>query len=371
MESVFTGDGVAVGIATPNLIVGQQLYVGAQGGTFFTYNDTTGYRDIEPDNSSSQFVTYFYLDPDNENNLYYAGNNTLYKTDDASNVTSSTWTNAGTLSTNENLRTFATTRGAYDTASSYMLLGGQNGGVFRLDDPVNTANLSSAINITPTAASTSSGTVVSGLTIHPTNPDIVLAVYANYGISNIFLTTNATSANPTWTLVEKNLSAHSIRSAAITTVGTEIIYFVGTARGLYSNSDPVNNDWDLEGANTIGLSLVSSLVYRPSDNKLLIGTHGNGMFDTTVQGTLATNEFSKSTDVYLYPNPTQDVLNFRSTTLDFSANVSYGIYNLTGKRILNGTLDNQKVDVRTLNAGVYFVNLSVGNTNQTLKFIKN
>jgi len=95
------------------------------------------------------------------------------------------------------------------------------------------------------------------------------------------------------------------------------------------------------------------------------------MFETTVQGTLATNDFSKTTDVFLYPNPTQDVLNFRSTTLDFSGTVTYEIYNLTGKRILNGTLNNQKVDVRTLNAGVYFVNLSVGNTTQTLKFIKN
>ena len=157
----------------------------------------------------------------------------------------------------------------------------------------------------------------------------------------------------------------------MTTVGNEIIYFVGTARGLYSNSDPVNDNWVLEGPNTIGLAVVSSLVYRPSDNTLLIGTHGNGMFETTVQGTLSTNDFTKTTDVYVYPNPTQDVLNFRSTTLDFSATVTYEIYNLTGKRILNGTLNNQKVDVRPLNSGVYFVNLNIGNTTQSLKFIKN
>ena len=303
--------------------------------------------------------------------MYYAGKPTLYKTAIATTVEADTWDNAGTLSTNEDLRTFATTRGTYDAASSYMLLGGESGGIFRFNDPINTENLSEAVNITPADASAEGGTIVSGLAIHPTNKDIVLAVYANYGINSIFLTTNATSANPDWTLVEKNLSAHSIRSAAVTTVGSEIKYFVGTARGLYSNSDPVNDNWDIEGANTIGLAVVSSLAYRPSDNRLLIGTHGNGMFETTVGGTLATNDFSKTTDVFLYPNPTQDMLKFRSTTIDFSATVDYEIYNLTGKRILKGTLNNQKVDVRALTSGVYFVNLKVGNTNQTLKFIKN
>jgi hypothetical protein len=208
------------------------------------------------------------------------------------------------------------------------------------------------------------------VSVKPDNENYVLIGGTNiYKIEDI--TTDATSANPTWSLVEQNLSNHSIRSAAITTVNNEIRYFVGTARGLYSNSDPENDNWVLEGPNTIGLAVISSLVYRPSDNKLLIGTHGNGMFETTIQGTFSTKNFTKTTDVYVYPNPTQDVLNFRSTTLDFSATVTYEIYNLTGKRILNGTLNNQKVDVRLLNSGVYFVNLNVGNTTQSLKFIKN
>jgi hypothetical protein len=208
------------------------------------------------------------------------------------------------------------------------------------------------------------------VSVKPDNENYVLIGGTNiYKIEDI--TTDATSANPTWSLVEQNLSNHSIRSAAITTVNNEIRYFVGTARGLYSNSDPENDNWVLEGPNTIGLAVISSLVYRPSDNKLLIGTHGNGMFETTIQGTFSTKNFTKTTDVYVYPNPTQDVLNFRSKTLDFSATVTYEIYNLTGKRILNGTLNNQKVDVRLLNSGVYFVNLNVGNTTQSLKFIKN
>ena len=266
MTQLASGDGVAVGIGTLNSRL--QLYFGTQQGNIHAYDDS--YRaNIKPAGSptgnDALFVTYFYLDPDNNNHLYYAGKTTLYKTSDALNVTSNTWVNAGALNSVENLRTFATTRGVYDSASSYMLIGWRKWRNFLgLMTPVNTESLDAAVNITPAAASTAVGTVVSGLAIHPTNKDIALAVYANYGINSIFLTTNATSADPTWTLVEKNLVSHSIRSAAITTVGDEIRYFVGTARGLYSNSDPVNDNWQLEGANSIGLAVVSSLAYRPS-----------------------------------------------------------------------------------------------------------
>ena len=372
MESIFSGDGVAVGMGRLGAPSDFQLYVGVQLGLMFRFKPIDrDFINITPQNSNSQFVTYFYLDPDNNDHLYYAGNQTLYKTNSASTVTTTTWDKADTLSIKQNLRTFATTRGAYDAESSYMLLGGESGGIFRFDDPVNTVSLSAAVNITPSAATTAERTVVSGLAIHPTNPDIVLAVYANYGINSIFLTIDATSAKPTWKLVEQNLIKHSIRSAAVTTVDNEIRYFVGTARGLYSNSDPENDEWTLEAPDTIGLAVISSLAYRPSDNKLLIGTHGNGMFDTTVKKTLSTNNFSKTTEVFLYPNPTKEVLSFRSTTLDLSTPLSYEIYNLSGKRMLNGVLNNQKVDVQKLSSGVYFVNLSLGDANQTLKFIKN
>ncbi|EAR13481.1 hypothetical protein PI23P_03267 [Polaribacter irgensii 23-P] len=48
-------------------------------------------------------------------------------------------------------------------------------------------------------------------------------------------------------MVERNLSAHSIRSAAIIQVGSQTVYLVGTARGLFSSSDPTSKDWEMEG----------------------------------------------------------------------------------------------------------------------------
>ena len=146
------------------------------------------------------------------------------------------------------------------------MIGGANGDVYRLDDPQNKSDLSTAV--TMSLPGSTSGTYVSGISIHPTNPDIAMVVLANYGVTSIYISSNARSGVPSWTLAERNLSSHSIRSAAIAEVGAETIYFVGTARGLYSSADPLNVDWDLEGVNEIGLAVVSGLVYRPSDNFL-------------------------------------------------------------------------------------------------------
>lgn len=303
MLDFFGGDGAAVAIGRTGTATGPaslpdlQLYFTVQNGGFFAFR--SGTSDIQPaGTSNSIFVTYFYLDPDT-NTMYYADGATIYRTLEAQNVTAAgvmgstaNWANIGSLSTAQNIRSMASTRGTY-TVNSFTLIGGQNGGVFKHINPRNT-NLNTAVNITPAGASTVANSVVSGVAIHPTNPDIGMVVYSNYGINNIYVTSNLTDASPTWTLAERNLSSHSIRSAAIAEVDGVITYFVGTARGLYSSTNPITTDWILEAPDQIGLAVVSSLVYRPSDAVLLIGTHGNGMYqvnldscpDTTTYTTL-------------------------------------------------------------------------------------
>ena len=281
MSSVFSGDGVASAISRDNACI--PFFMGSQGGRI--YRDCPTAATITPTGSTSEFVTYFHLDQSNNNALYYAGENTLWRTTSSSTVTSGTWTNMGTTALqgdNDYFQKFSTTWGPYNPATSYLLLGGDEGHIYRLNDPQNAASFSAAVDITPPGATLSFPSIVTGLAIHPTNRNIVLATYSNYGTQSIFLTTNATAATPTWTLVERNISSLSIRSAAIAEVGGQTIYYVGTTRGLFSTTNPLTTDWTREAPNEIGFALVSSLVYRPSDYKLLIGTHGNGMYELTL-----------------------------------------------------------------------------------------
>ncbi|MBV1887832.1 MAG: hypothetical protein KUG51_00925, partial [Urechidicola sp.] len=351
-KRIWGGDGVASEISRDEASV--PTFLGSQNGNFWrvkNYVDASPVNDIEsfiaPSGSTSSFVTYFYLDPDNNNALYYAGQNRLYRTTDASNTTTavntSNWTNLGT-STNidathaDYFKTFSTTRGTYNASTSYLLMGGDEGHIYRLDDPQNATGITSAIDITPSTATIGFPSIVTGLAIHPTNKDIVLATYANYGTNSIYLSTNASTATPTWTLVERNLSAHSIRSAVITEVGGETLYFVGTARGLYSTTNPASIDWTREAPSQLGYAVISSLRYRPADNKLLVGTHGNGVYEATVTSTLSLNGVDDISDqIKLYPNPAKNKISIEiANNYD---DISYQISNLIGQRISNGTIN--------------------------------
>ncbi|MBT8310710.1 MAG: T9SS type A sorting domain-containing protein, partial [Flavobacteriaceae bacterium] len=379
MFSYAGGDGVAAEISRDDACV--PFFFGFQNGFAYRECSTTGFTQINPSGAASEFVTYFHLDPDNNNALYYAGRNTLYRTTNSTNVTATVLPTAGALWTNMGntgsigtgytdwFQRFATTRGTY-TTSSYLLMGGDAGGIFRLDNPQNATDISSAIDITPPTASTSYPTICSGLAIHPTNPDIVMVTYANYGVNSIYITNNATAAIPDWTLVEQNLATFSIRSAAIVEANGKTLYLVGTARGLYANTDPLNNNWTIEAPNQIGFALISSLRYRPSDNKLLIGTHGNGMFMATVNETLSVESVDGKGILKLYPNPASTVINFNLESAIDRAN--YAIYDLMGRSVQKGVLSvtESRINVEGLNSGVYLVELFSGNMKSTGKFVK-
>ena len=303
MSSVLTGDGAASAISRDNACL--PFFKSVQNGVIV--RDCPGQEiEITPSGSSSQFVTYFYLDPDNNNALYYAGNNVMYSTTNSSGVTSNSWTNLGAIGAQgNNITVFEASRGAYNPASSYLLIGTAQGNVGRLQNPQNAVNFNSLVDITPPNMTV--GSYVSSIAVHPTNSNIAMVTVANYGVQSIFYTTNVTSNTPTWNLVERNLADFSIRSTTITSVNGQTKFFVGTSRGLYSTSNPLTNDWTIESPNQLGFSLISALRYRSSDATILVGTHGDGMWQANVDSTLSIDDTVLSSSSFqLYPNPVRD-----------------------------------------------------------------
>ncbi|WP_299435819.1 T9SS type A sorting domain-containing protein [uncultured Aquimarina sp.] len=366
MSSQAGGDGVAVAVSRDDACV--PFFLGVQNGVIF--RDCPNGGEITPDGSTSQFVTYFYLDESNNNALYYAGQNILYRTNESSAVTSLTWTNLGTLPVGERIRQMKATWGTYNAASSYLLIGGNQGSLFRLDDPQNATDVSSAIEITPPGRL--DGTV-SGIAIHPTNRDIVMVTYSNYGITNIYITTNATAATPTWTVAERNLDVFSIRSAMITEVDNETRYFVGTARGLYTSLDPINTDWEIEAPDQIGFAVISALAYKPSNNKVLVGTHGNGMYEATVVSTALSVEEFDSPDFRLlaYPIPAKDILNVVVENSFVKGDLDYTVFSIDGRIIKEGVLNGDKqVNVSDLAQGNYILQLNSASSKKAIVFNK-
>ena len=298
-ESVYGGDGVSVGLS--DLISGVQYeYVGSQNGYIYrrasTLSSGSG-TDITPtgEGGSGLFVTLFKLDQDNTSEkLYYANDNKLYRATSASTVASGTWTEmtgVGTaVSTSLSITALATTRGAYSAGTSSLFIGASDvvapissgPKLFRLDDPAGAAAGTTPVDITGAFPSSS---YISSIAVNPRNDDTILVTISNYGVTSVYWTGTANSATPTWTAVEGTLTLPSYRSSAILINGSTgaVEYYVGTSVGLYASSGlPGSVAWAQEGASTVGWSPATSLAVRPSDNKLLVGTHGYGMWYATL-----------------------------------------------------------------------------------------
>ena len=296
---VYGGDGVSVGISAGNAF----HYCGTQNGDIrrrLPGDPQNVGTNIKPTGAGTGlFVTLFHLYEENTEDLVYASNNTLYRTAAASTVTAGGWTQltgVGTAVGGANqIMSLATTRGSY-TTTHCLYIGTSNAKIYRLTDPRNVAAATAPTDITP--AGITAGSTVIGIAVAPGNPDIAMAVISNYAAVSVFWTGNARAATPIWRNVEgtgpNKLDLPSFRSVEIVSrlvAGNPFHeYYVGTSAGLFSTiaidgtsqATADATSWSREGSGVIDQAVVTSMVVRPGDNTLLVGTHGNGMFTTVI-----------------------------------------------------------------------------------------
>ena len=76
----------------------------------------------------------------------------------------------------------------------------------------------------------------------------------------------------------------SCRTAAIIPLGNDTLYLVGTTVGLFrtSNLDGENTVWEQIGHTAFGSTIVEYITYRQSDGLLVVGTFGNGVYQTNL-----------------------------------------------------------------------------------------
>ena len=87
----------------------------------------------------------------------------------------------------------------------------------------------------------------------------------------------------------------------------------------------------------------------------------------TFNETLSTNSMSISTDFSIYPNPSNvGYVNISSTE---SETIQANVYDILGKQVINAAVASGRLDVSTLNTGVYIVKLTQGTATTTKKLI--
>jgi hypothetical protein len=212
------------------------------------------------------------------------------------------------------------------------------------------------------------------------------------GISGVTLgTTPFTNTSISYT----NNTATAVAVEPGTNTNVQLTFVTGYTYDINIWID-FNNDFDFNDAgelvktgiactstipNTVDASFLMPLTAPTGPHRMRIGTADSGQatpapcysgawgvtVDFTVDTTLGSNSFDTSNFV-AYPNPVKDVLN-----LSYKSSISnVKVINLLGQEVVNAKANTNdvQVDMSSLNAGVYIVNVTVGDTVHTIKVIK-
>jgi len=239
------------------------------------------------------FVNPFVLDPHNNNVMYMAGGDAIWRNNNMSQMPdddfkpkSIGWTRLSSTVPDESI---ITALEISTTPANRLYYGTLIGELYRVDN-VNTAVEVSQISgpILP-----KNGYVVC-IAIDPTDADHILVIYANYNIRSIF---RSVDGGFSFEDISDNLeenpdgsgSGPSIRWAEIVPLNDGTYqYFVGTSSGLFaSNSSATDmSPWVQQAPEIIGNAVVRMLDYRTDDGWLVAATHGNGVYETFVDDAL-------------------------------------------------------------------------------------
>ncbi len=390
---ILIGDGTHVGMSRLNISDQNQYVYGAfQFGNIRRIRITNSFptESIRPigltpfpdggPNEFGEFITNFRLDPDNTEDLYYVNFNRLFRTTAASSVSAGGWTeltgvsqavNVGSSTAGDiRIRAMAFSRGTYATSHA-LYIGTTNGKIFRIDDPRNIPPANIPVNITPPGLTGN----VQDISVNPNNDEEIMAIVSNYGVVSIWHTTNAKLGTPTWRSIEGNLSLPSIRTCMIVVKkdaanqpATE--YYVGTSIGLYSTTSISGTPtWQREGASTLNFAVVRSLAYRPVDNVMVIGTHGNGMYFTSV----GTPNFTPNLNTGInpitndnnfiravFPTISRNIVQFRTGNLFTIKKIIIQLTTINGQQVYRNETgyQNGSVTIEKFAAGAYILSIT-------------
>jgi photosystem II stability/assembly factor-like uncharacterized protein len=379
-----SGDGTFCAIADG----GGSIYVSSQNSEIYRLTNS-GFVRIDPTGGIGYlFVNPFVLDPNSNSLIYLAGGNVLWRNSDISaipvDLTQTTKsTNWASLSNASGAGGTISALGISRSPANVLYYGTSNGKVFR----INGANSGNPV---PTdvwsTAGFPSGAYVSCIGVDQQGGDSAVVVFSNYSVVSLFWTTDGGSS---WADIAGNLEQNtdgsgngpSCRWATIVHGSASTHYFVGTSTGIYSTTtlNGTSTVWSQEGTTEIGDVVTDMIDARASDGTVIAGTHGNGVFSTTiadplpveiasisgtVQGAKALLTWSTATEVNNsgWEVERKEIADLRLTSADW---MKIGF--VTGSGTSTGPKQYSFVD-QNLSAGLYSYRLKQLDRNGTFKY---
>ncbi len=390
----FNGDGAFAGIADNE----QDFYLTIQRGVMYKMKLDSSANRLEfqrMDPASADTNKYLFINPmvmdDNSDIIYWAAGNHLWRNNDITNIqynnshsrSDQGWEKFSDTLSNPLMR--ITVIETSTNPPNIVYIGTKNKYVYRIDnanigDP--TINLINSNNIT-----TGTNSFCSDIAINPLDANEIIVVYSNYSVYSLFHSNNGgLSFSKIAGNLEQNSSGSgngpSCRTAEIIPLGNDTLYLVGTSIGLFGTSflDGDNTIWKQIGKSTIGNVVIETLTYRPIDGRLIVATHGKGIYQinlSNIQNVLSTNYTKDINKVSLYPNPTSNHINI-DLDLNKNSNVFYKIIDQLGRTVYKSNnnifykgKNSIKQEINFLSNGTYFIIIKVDEKTNTIQFIKN
>lgn len=198
---------------------------------------------------------------------------------------------------------------------------------------------------------------VSSIEVGATDDELI-ATYSNYGVVSVWYTSDG---GTTWENKEGNLPDMPVRWSLFNPLDRKEV-ILATEAGIWRTSD-ITAATPVWGPVSTGMGnvRVDMLQYRASDNVILAGTHGRGMFTSVFTSTPASvDEVLTDKKVFtVYPTISEgDFTVFAKNDL---GNSKLSIFDLAGQQVHSSDLNfnnksNQEVSVN-LKSGVYIINL--------------
>ena len=245
------------------------------------------------------------------------------------------------------------------------------------------------------------GQCVTSVAVDPRDNNKVIVTCGNYGNNDyVFYSTNAMSDEPTFVSKQGNLPKMPVYSSVIDMNTGDVI--IGTERGIYRSKNLSTWTFDSE---VLGEIPVMELKQQRAfvEDAITINHTDEGDFETFYPGVYNTGviyaatygrgifrcenykrEFTgihenptveSNVNVNIYPNPvsSQATLSF---DLKESCNVSYQVFDMTGRMVMNQEMgrlaagEHQiNINAENLSNGSYILRLNQGAKNETVKFM--
>ncbi len=262
------------------------------------------------------------------------------------------------------------------------------------------AAVPSVISLKGLDATAFNGQAITSIAIDPQNSDNIIVTLGNYGNTDyVFYSTNGGTS---FTSKQGDLPTMPVYSSIIEKTTGKVI--LGTENGIYSSENMTS--WKQDGLSNVPVMDLKQQIVKNHDPKYIYlvdevgevttteylgvsnegiiyaATYGKGLYKCETYkvnnngSEVSINEnVANNVELSIYPNPIVSEATI-SFNIEKPAQVTYQVYDLSGRMVMNNVLGNYaqgshkaNFNVEALSAGTYIIKVQAGNASNTSKIL--